>query len=255
MINTDRLIEDLAKVREKSPLVHNITNYVVMNNTANALLAIGASPVMAHAVEEVADMAAIASALVLNIGTLEPSWVKAMVVAAESAHRAGIPVVFDPVGAGATPYRSDTSAMMLRSLLNASAKTKGVDSTASSDSAVASAQALAKDTGAVVVISGAVDYVTDGARTGEVRNGSPLMSRVTGTGQKVPSARVIFSQTLFQSALFMKPFRGEKPPMPIMIRSPLAREEISICFRPAAFFFSSSKAAPSRRQHTRPLPP
>ena len=78
MINTDRLIEDLAKVREKSPLVHNITNYVVMNNTANALLAIGASPVMAHAVEEVADMAAIASALVLNIGTLEPSWVKAM---------------------------------------------------------------------------------------------------------------------------------------------------------------------------------
>lgn len=219
MINTDRLIEDLAKVREKSPLVHNITNYVVMNNTANALLAIGASPVMAHAVEEVADMAAIASALVLNIGTLEPSWVKAMVIAAESAHRAGIPVVFDPVGAGATPYRSDTSAMMLRecrpsvirgnaseimSLLNASAKTKGVDSTASSDSAVASAQALAKDTGAVVVISGAVDYVTDGSRTGEVRNGSPLMSRVTGMGCTATAVVGAFSAVnpdLFEASL------------------------------------------------------
>lgn len=193
----ENLCRDLDKVRKISPLVHNITNYVVMNNTANALLAIGASPVMAHSVDEVADMASIASSLVLNIGTLEESWVDAMLIAAEAAHKAGIPVIFDPVGAGATPYRSETCRRMLEecrpsvirgnaseimALLNVSSRTKGVDSTASSDSAVASAKELASATGAVVVISGAVDYVTDGSRLESVTNGHPMMSKVTGMG-------------------------------------------------------------------------
>lgn len=197
MIAIENLIRDLEKIRSTSPLVHNITNYVVMNNTANALLALGASPVMAHAVEEAGDMARISSALVLNIGTLEDSWVEAMLVAAKSASEAGIPVVFDPVGAGATAYRSEVcgkiisecrpsvirgNASEIMALLSVSSRTKGVDSTASSDAAVDSARKLASMTGAVVVISGEVDYITDGERLESVRNGSPMMARVTGMG-------------------------------------------------------------------------
>ncbi len=157
MIDKNRLIADLALVREKSPLVHNITNYVVMNNTANALLSIGASPVMAHALEEVRDMVSIASALVLNMGTLSPEWVEAMIMAGEAAIARGIPVIFDPVGAGATPYRNETAARILGkcrpsiirgnaseilSLARESAATKGVDSTADSSSALDAAKRL-----------------------------------------------------------------------------------------------------------------
>src|SRR5690606_22908336 len=108
-VTVDSVWRDVCAVRERSPLVHNITNYVVMNSTANALLAIGASPVMAHATEEVADMVGIASALVVNIGTLSPAWVEAMELAARAARDRGIPVALDPVGAGATPYRTKTA--------------------------------------------------------------------------------------------------------------------------------------------------
>ncbi len=111
MIDKKQLALDLNLIREKSPLVHNITNYVVMNNTANALLAIGASPVMAHAVEEVTDMVAISSALVINMGTLSEKWVDAMLLAGKAATEKGIPVVFDPVGVGATPYRNKVAAL------------------------------------------------------------------------------------------------------------------------------------------------
>src|SRR6266699_4748004 len=100
---------DLAAIRERKPLVHQITNYVVMNETANATLALGALPVMAHAREEVEEMAAIAGALVLNIGTLSPHWVDAMLTAGRAANARGVPVVLDPVGAGATSYRTDTA--------------------------------------------------------------------------------------------------------------------------------------------------
>ena len=100
------IIEDLELVRAESPLVHNITNYVVMNTTANALLALGASPVMAHAEEEMEDMVGIASALVLNIGTLSKPWVKAMSKAAGAGHGTGHPGHLGPGGAGATPYRT-----------------------------------------------------------------------------------------------------------------------------------------------------
>jgi len=197
MIKKEQLIKDLNAVRKKSPLVHNITNYVVMNNTANALLAIGASPVMAHSVSEVEDMIAIASSLVINIGTLSSDWVKAMLLAGKAANQKGIPVIFDPVGAGATTYRTITcisiiencklsvirgNASEIKALINSSDKTKGVDSIASTDSAIDAAKLLARKSKAVVVISGATDYITDGERMEEVKNGSPMMTKVTGLG-------------------------------------------------------------------------
>lgn len=197
MHNSFRFLDQLEKIRTQSPLVHNITNYVVMNNTANALLAIGASPVMAHSTEEVSEMASIASSLVINIGTLSPEWVKAMLIAGKKASERGIPVVLDPVGAGATTYRTQTcleiiaqckptiirgNASEIMALVDASQTTKGVDSSASSDAALNSAKQLALQTGAVVVISGPTDYITDGKRTASVHNGSPMMTRVTGMG-------------------------------------------------------------------------
>mgnify|MGYP001394843397 CR=1 FL=1 len=197
MINIDSLTSDLDLVRQQSPLIHNITNYVVMNNTANALLAIGASPVMIHAMDEVAEMAAIASALVLNIGTIESSWLDAMLIAGKSAHSNGKPIVFDPVGAGATAYRIKASKQIIEeckpsiirgnaseimALCNSNIKTKGVDSTTSSDLALSSAKELAKASGAIVVISGETDYITDGLVVEYVKNGTPMMERVTGLG-------------------------------------------------------------------------
>lgn len=197
MIRIENLVRDLALVREKSPLVHNITNYVVMNNTANALLAVGASPVMAHSLDEVAEMAGIASSLVINIGTLDAEWVKAMLIAGKTALDKHIPVVFDPVGAGATLYRSEVCTQIIEeckpsvirgnaseiiSLYNANAKTKGVDSTNSSEAALNPAKALADETGAIVVVSGETDYITDGNTVRTVKNGNPMMARVTGMG-------------------------------------------------------------------------
>ncbi|MFL5949955.1 MAG: hydroxyethylthiazole kinase, partial [Gaiellaceae bacterium] len=107
---------DLALIRERKPLVHQITNYVVMNETANATLALGALPVMAHAVDEVEEMVAAAGALVLNIGTLSAPWVEAMLAAGRAANASGVPVVLDPVGAGATRYRTETARRLLDDL-------------------------------------------------------------------------------------------------------------------------------------------
>src|SRR5689334_19110132 len=101
--------EALRRLRAEAPIVHNITNFVVMNTTANALLAIGASPVMAHSAHEVEEMVGIARALVLNIGTLDEDWVESMVLAGRAARKRGIPIVLDPVGAGATTYRTATA--------------------------------------------------------------------------------------------------------------------------------------------------
>ena len=109
MVTLERIVAGLDAVRTRRPLIHNITNYVVMNNTANALLALGASPVMAHAIEEVEEMVSIAGALVLNIGTLSPPWIEAMFRAGRAARARGIPVVLDPVGAGATTLRTRTA--------------------------------------------------------------------------------------------------------------------------------------------------
>jgi hydroxyethylthiazole kinase len=189
--------ETVAAIRSQAPVVHNITNYVVMNSTANALLALGASPVMAHAEEEMADMVGIASALVLNLGTLSGSWIRAMFLAGERAAERGIPVVLDPVGAGATPFRTATARSLVRALRpaiirgNASeimavcgdqARTKGVDSTEASGDALAAARELHAGFGSVVCISGATDYVVGGPELYRIHNGHPMMTRVTGLG-------------------------------------------------------------------------
>lgn len=196
MIDARSLGEDLRRIRDRSPLVHNITNFVVMQSTANALLAIGASPVMAHALEEVEEMAGLAGALVLNIGTLSPEWVEAMRRAGRRATARGVPVVLDPVGAGATSYRTATARELLdtvapaivrgnaseiRALAGERQATKGVDSTDASEAAAPAARALATG-GRVVSVSGAVDLVTDGVTTIRIANGHPLLTRVTGMG-------------------------------------------------------------------------
>lgn len=192
-----KLGDVLEKVRELSPLVHNITNVVVTNFTANGLLALGASPVMAYAKEEVADMAAIAGALVLNMGTLDETVVHAMHLAGKSANARQVPVVFDPVGAGATPYRTATARRMMDevkiSILRGNAaevanvigqawSIKGVDAGGSAGDTAALAQTAAQSLGCVVVVTGADDIVSDGSATFKISNGTPLLTRVTGAG-------------------------------------------------------------------------
>lgn len=219
MINKDRLKENFRAVREKSPLVHNITNYVAMNFSANALLAAGASPVMAHAADEVADMAMIAGALVINIGTLDAEWVDSMLKAGKAKHEAGGVVILDPVGVGATAYRTETAwriieechpdiirgnASEIMALINADIKSKGVDSSYSSDDAVESAKKLAVRTGSIVVISGETDYVTDGSRVETIANGSRMMPRVTAMGCTASSMVGAFAAVnpdLFEASL------------------------------------------------------
>jgi hydroxyethylthiazole kinase len=188
--------ELLAAIRERRPLVHQITNYVVMNETANATLALGALPVMAHAPQEAAEMAGAAGALVLNIGTLSEAWVEAMLLAGRAANSAGVPVVLDPVGAGATRYRTDTAKRLLdevrvavvrgngaevATLIGRSADIRGVE--AIGDAAPAElARAAARDLGVVASVTGAVDHVSDGRDTYAVANGHALLATVTGTG-------------------------------------------------------------------------
>jgi hydroxyethylthiazole kinase len=185
-----------AAVRRESPLVHNITNYVSMDVAANGLLAAGASPAMVHAVEEVEDFVAIASALVVNIGTLSPPWVEAMERAADRARELGKPWVLDPVGAGATPYRTGVARTLARrwptiirgnaseilALVEEGRAGKGVDSAHGSDEAREVARALAGELECVVAVTGSVDYVTDGETVLAVDNGHPLMARVTALG-------------------------------------------------------------------------
>lgn len=187
----------ISKVREVNPLVHNITNVVVTNFTANGLLALGASPVMAYAPEEVADMAKIAGALVLNIGTLTSSEVESMLIAGKSANEHGVPVILDPVGAGATEYRTETAKRILKevkiSVLRGNAseianvagmktETKGVDAGEVQGSRYELATTTAKKLNTIVVITGKEDIISDGVITYLVRNGDPLLTKVTGTG-------------------------------------------------------------------------
>lgn len=188
---------NLHELREKKPLIHNITNFVVMNYTANILLSIGASPVMAHAHEEVEEMASFAGALVLNIGTLTPYWIESMVKAGKRANERGVPVILDPVGSGATTLRTDSAKKLIDevsitvirgnasevlSLARQDSKTKGVDSIHSVDEASEAALSLAGELGCTLAITGETDLVTDGKRIQRVSNGHKLMGFVTGTG-------------------------------------------------------------------------
>ena len=188
---------DLAAIRERKPLVHQITNYVVMNETANATLSLGALPVMAHAIEEVEEMAAVAGALVLNIGTLSKPWIEAMLLAGKAANEAGVPVVLDPVGAGATKLRTETAKRILdevdvavvrgnqaevATLAGRQAEIRGVESIGAADSAAELAKVAAAELGCVAAVTGPVDHVSDGNRAIAVANGHELLGTVSGTG-------------------------------------------------------------------------
>ena len=196
---TSSLCEAVTQLRATCPLIHNITNYVTVNDCANAVLAIGASPIMADDLAEAADITAISSALVLNTGTLNRRTVESMLASGKRAGELGIPVVFDPVGAGASALRNETTLRILSEVpvtilrgnlseisfcAGLSVSTKGVDSAAADAGNNPEAVAInaAKQFNCTVAITGAVDVVTDGTRVVRIRNGHPMLSKVTGTG-------------------------------------------------------------------------
>ena len=212
MLNSDIDIPAAAAalddLRAACPLVHNITNYVSMTIAANVLLAVGASPAMVHAREEVEDFVAISSALAINIGTLSPPWVEAMILAAAKAVELGKPWVLDPVGCGATPYRTGVAAELagmsptiirgnaseIMSLAGAAgAGGRGVDSTAGSEAALNAALALAGRTGAVVAVTGVTDYATDGDTVVAVLGGDALMPLSTALGCSLTATVAAFA--------------------------------------------------------------
>jgi hydroxyethylthiazole kinase len=194
----DTAIELLARIKQRSPLIHNITNFVVMNSSANILLALGASPIMAHCQAEVEEMTAMAGALVLNIGTLQEDWVAAMISAGQKANTFGTPVILDPVGAGATALRTTSAQTILEScsvavlrgnasevlaLKSPAIKTRGVDSSLGlSGEGVAAVAEMARTQDCIIAVSGETDCITDGRRIFRVANGQPLMTKVTGIG-------------------------------------------------------------------------
>nr|WP_165093096.1 MULTISPECIES: hydroxyethylthiazole kinase [unclassified Caballeronia] len=184
------------RVRERSPLVHCLTNLVVTNFTANVLLALGAAPAMVIAREEVGEFVPLANAVSVNLGTLDLPQSKAIRAAVEAANRAHKPWVLDPVAVGPLSFRTafafdllDAHPAVIRgnaseiiSLSGGESSARGVDSTTFAEAALDAAQVLALNTGAVVAVTGPTDYVTDGRRTVALSNGSPLMTRVTGVG-------------------------------------------------------------------------
>lgn len=207
----DLLWKNIQTVKQQSPLIHNITNYVVMNNTANALLATGASPIMAHAHPEMVDMINICQALVINIGTLDEYWVTSMKKAISQANQLQKPWVLDPVGAGATPYRDKVLAELvalkptiirgnaseiMALAKNNTSSTKGVDSSAESNEAVASAKFLAEKFQATVCISGATDIIINQKREIHLSNGHPLMAKITGMGCTATAIIAAFSAVI-----------------------------------------------------------
>jgi hydroxyethylthiazole kinase len=189
--------KNLNTIREKKPLIHSITNFVVMNETANATLCIGALPIMSHAAEEVEEMVGIASALVLNIGTLTPDWIDAMELAAKRANQKRIPVILDPVGAGATRLRIESSKRLLENtkisivrgnlgelaaLIGVKSEVRGVESIGASETPQQVAARFSATYGCTAAITGVVDVISDGKRTAKINNGHTLMGKVVGTG-------------------------------------------------------------------------
>lgn len=206
-MKTNPYADIFTRVREKRPLVHHITNYVTVNDCANITLCAGGSPVMADAPEEAAEMATIANSLVLNIGTLNRAQIKSMLLAGRVANKRGIPVILDPVGAGATRFRTKTTERLLNELeitvlkgnageigviAGVEATVRGVDSRGMAGNPVTVARKLATTLGLIVVISGATDIVTDGKHTLLVENGHPLMGSISGTGCMASSVTAAF---------------------------------------------------------------
>jgi hydroxyethylthiazole kinase len=226
LMNSNGLGSILQRIREENPLVHNITNVVVTNFTANGLLSLGASPVMAYAPEEVADMVRISRALVLNIGTLNSDVVGSMILAGKTANELGIPVIFDPVGAGATPFRTEMAQRILDevkiSLLRGNAaeianvigekwEIKGVDAGEQQGNNLELAIIASKKLNTIVVITGIDDVLTDGKTTFLVSNGHPLLTKVTGTGCLLTSVIGAFAgveKNLLLAALSALTFYG-----------------------------------------------
>ena len=197
-----------SRVREVRPLVHHITNYVTVNDCANITLSLGAAPVMADAPEEVAEMAGMADALVLNIGTLSSVQVEAMLLAGQAANAGGIPIVLDPVGAGATGFRTATALRLLDRLeiavlkgnageigtiAGAEAQVRGVDSVGLTGDPADVCRRLAARLDCVVAMSGPVDVVVDGDRVAFVENGHPAMATISGTGCMASSVTGAFA--------------------------------------------------------------
>lgn len=187
----------LFKIRQEKPLILNLTNYVTMDLVANGLLSLGASPVMSHAAEEMVDLISIARAVIINLGTLHASFIQLCAVACKTANELGVPLILDPVGVGASHYRTQTAlqfihdfniaivrgnASEIMSLAGAAGVTKGVDSTAGSTAAMASAAFLANRYAVTVAISGKTDVIVDAKQTAQFEQGSPMMPRITGTG-------------------------------------------------------------------------
>ena len=197
-----------ARLREKRPLVHHITNYVTVNDCANITISTGAAPVMADAPEEVCEMVMYAGALVLNIGTLNKGQIESMILAGGMANDRKIPVVLDPVGAGATRFRTDSAQYLLDELeitilkgnagevgilAGAESKVRGVDSHGITGDVVKIARNFAKEAGITVVVSGITDIVTDGKRILLVDNGHPMMGSISGTGCMAASVTGAFA--------------------------------------------------------------
>jgi len=207
----------IKKIRETNPLIHNITNYVVMNSTANILLAIGASPVMAHSIDEVEEIASVSSAVILNIGTIQHSWLESMILAGKTANKNSVPVILDPVGSGATKlrteavkrifgevkidvFRGNTSEIM--SVVSEEVRTKGVESTLSLNKKLQERMKnLAKEKKCVVMSSGKEDFITNGKESWLTKNGHPVMTKVTGTGCGLSAVTGAFCSVLTENKL------------------------------------------------------
>ncbi|WP_077617453.1 hydroxyethylthiazole kinase [Bacillus sinesaloumensis] len=194
----------LKNVREKTPLVHNITNYVTVNDVANSVLACGGSPIMADDPKEVGEITSICNALAINIGTLNERTIESMIIAGKAANQMGLPVILDPVGAGASSIRTNTVYRLLdevqfavirgnlseiKTVHAGSGNTKGVDAAAEDvinedniDEMVQFAKGVSKQTGAVIAITGAIDIVANEEKAYVIKNGHPMMSKITGTG-------------------------------------------------------------------------
>lgn len=204
----EKIFEIIERIRQERPLIHNITNMVAMNDSANIILAIGGLPVMAHAQAEVREMVRVAGALVLNIGTLTSEQIDSMIAAGEEANNLKKPVVLDPVGAGATHLRTE-SALRLQErikidivrgnhaevsiLAGLKGSIKGVESVGSGKNAVEVARSLARKHNQVVIITGKQDIVTDGKTVIEINNGSPMLGTITATGCMVTSLIATFA--------------------------------------------------------------
>ena len=204
----------LENVRKNCPLIHNITNYVTVNDCANIVLACGASPIMADDKDEVSEITAICSGLNINIGTLNSRTIASMLIAGKRANELGHPIVLDPVGAGASKLRTETAIQLLKevkfsvirgniseikTLASGSGTTKGVDADVADkvteeniDDVIAFAKTFAKKTGAVIAITGAIDIVADSEKAYCIRNGHPMMSSITGTGCQLSAMTAVF---------------------------------------------------------------